>query len=84
MRLTIKLAKGFDGRWIAEAPELAWVIGYGVTREEAICMAQQQAIEEIAERVTRGELGESAFDLAFHVIHPATSSVNGLAGVHIS
>ncbi len=73
MRLTIKLAKGFDGRWIAEAPELAWVIGYGVTREEAICMAQQLAIEEIAERVTRGELAESAFDLAFHVIHPATS-----------
>ena len=68
MRLTIRLAKGSDGRWIAEAPELAWVIGQGGTQEEAICKAQQFAIEEIAERVARGELAQSAFNLAFQVV----------------
>lgn len=73
MRLTIKVQQIDGGRWIAEAAELAWVVGHGITREEAICRAEQQAIEEIAERVSRGELGASAFDLTFEVARPSLS-----------
>jgi len=71
MRLTIRVRRGFDGRWIAEATELDWVVGYGVTQEEAICKVQQLAIEDIAESVTRGELAESAFNLVFEVVRPS-------------
>jgi predicted RNase H-like HicB family nuclease len=59
-----------DGSWFAEAAELAWVVGHGVTREEAICRAEQLAIEEIAERVSLGELEPSAFNLSFQVARP--------------
>jgi predicted RNase H-like HicB family nuclease len=77
MRLTIKVEQVADGRWFAEAAELAWVVGHGITREEAICRAEQLAIEEIAERVSRGELDPSAFDLTFEVARPSITPPAG-------
>lgn len=67
MRLTIKVERKTDGSWIAEVNELTWVVGHGITREEAICRAEQSAVEEIAERVSRGDLGHGAMSLCFEV-----------------
>lgn len=67
MQLTIKAEKRPEGGWIAEVRELAWVIGHGITREVAICRAEQLAVEEIAERIGNGELSEAALELAFAV-----------------
>ncbi|NWF82251.1 MAG: type II toxin-antitoxin system HicB family antitoxin, partial [Bryobacteraceae bacterium] len=43
MKLTIRAEKRPEGGWIAEVRELAWVVGHGVTREVAICRAEQLA-----------------------------------------
>jgi predicted RNase H-like HicB family nuclease len=74
MKLTIKAEKRPEGGWIAEVRELAWVVGHGVTREVAICRAEQLAVEEIAERIVAGELSEAALDLAFAVDSTRTAA----------
>lgn len=35
MTITVECAKGFDGRWFAEVPQLPGVQAYGATREAA-------------------------------------------------
>jgi predicted RNase H-like HicB family nuclease len=70
MRLTIRVERRADESWIAEVVELTWVVGHGVTREEAICRAEQSAIEEVAERVSRGHLGSSALAVSFEIAGP--------------
>jgi len=71
MRLTIRVERRADESWIAEVVELTWVVGHGVTREEAICRAEQSAVEEIAERVSRGQLASSALAVSFEIAGPA-------------
>ena len=44
-----------DGRWIAEVVELAGVMTYGITREEAISRAEALALRVIADRLENGE-----------------------------
>ena len=44
-----------DGRSIAEVPELAGVLVYGQTRDEAQARAQVLALRVIAERLEHGE-----------------------------
>jgi predicted RNase H-like HicB family nuclease len=44
-----------DGRWIAEVPELAGVLAYGKTREEAVRRAQALSLRVLAERLENGE-----------------------------
>ncbi len=67
MKLTIDLEREDDGRWIAEALELAGVMCYGPTRDEAISNAGRLAIEVIADRVAHGELPSSALAVSFTV-----------------
>lgn len=67
MRLTIRVERKTDKSWIAEVVELTWVVGHGVTREEAICRAEQSAVEEIAERVSSGQLEGSALAVSFDI-----------------
>jgi predicted RNase H-like HicB family nuclease len=55
MNLTIETEPEDDGRWIAEVPELAGVLGYGHTREEAMAKAQVLALRVLAERLEQGE-----------------------------
>jgi predicted RNase H-like HicB family nuclease len=55
VQLTIELDREDDSRWIAEVPELAGVMRYGATREEAISADEHLAIETIADRVAHGE-----------------------------
>jgi predicted RNase H-like HicB family nuclease len=40
MKLTIETEQEMDGRRIAEVPELAGVLAYGATRDEAMAKAE--------------------------------------------
>lgn len=44
-----------DGRWIGEVTELAGVLVYGATREEAVAKAKALAFRVLAERLEHGE-----------------------------
>ena len=55
MNLTIETEQEDDGRWIAEVPELAGVLAYGATREEAMAKAQALALRALAEQLEHGE-----------------------------
>jgi predicted RNase H-like HicB family nuclease len=55
MKLTLETEQEDDGRWIAEVPELAGVLAYGVTREEAMARAEVLALRVVAEQLENGE-----------------------------
>jgi predicted RNase H-like HicB family nuclease len=55
MKLTIETDREDDGRWIAEVPELAGVLAYGVTQEEAMAKAEALALRVLAEQLDHGE-----------------------------
>ena len=56
MSLTIEVEQEEDGRWLAEVMELAGVIAYGQSREEAIAWAQALSQRVLADRLEHGEL----------------------------
>ena len=49
LNLTIETEQEDDGRWVAEVPELAGVLAYGATQDEA--MAKAQALRVLAEQL---------------------------------
>ena len=51
MNFTIEHEREEDGRWIAEVPELAGVLAYGVTASEAMAKAEVLALRVLAERL---------------------------------
>ena len=55
MNLTIETEQEDDGRWIAEVPQLAGVLAYGPTCEEAMAKAQALALRVLAEQLEQGE-----------------------------
>ena len=55
MHLTIETEQEDDGRWVAEVPELAGVLAYGATREEAMARAEALALRVLAEQLEHGE-----------------------------
>ena len=55
MKLTIETDQEDDGRWIAEVPELAGVLAYGATRDEAMARAEVLALRVLAEQLEHGE-----------------------------
>lgn len=50
MKLTLETEQEDDGLWIAEVPELAGVLAYGTTREEAMARAEVLALRVLAEQ----------------------------------
>ena len=56
MKLTIRLLREADGRWIGGVPELPGVTVYGATAEEATTKAKVLALRVIAEEIEHGEL----------------------------
>jgi predicted RNase H-like HicB family nuclease len=60
MKLTIRLLRETDGRWIGEAPELPGVLVYGVTPDEAALKAEALALRVIAEEIEYGEMTTNA------------------------
>jgi predicted RNase H-like HicB family nuclease len=55
MPLTIEVEREDDGRWLAEVPDIAGVLAYGHTREEAIEHVQALALRVLADRLDHGE-----------------------------
>ncbi len=55
MRLTIETEREDDGRWIAEVAELAGVMAYGESREDAMRRTKALALRVVAERMEQGE-----------------------------
>ena len=56
---TIELEKETDGRWIAEVIELAGVLCYGASREEAQTKAEALALRVVADQLETGEKSPS-------------------------
>jgi predicted RNase H-like HicB family nuclease len=65
MKLKIEIERESDGRWIAEVADLAGVLAYGATREEAIARVQALALRVIAERLEHGEEAPALLRLSF-------------------
>ncbi|MFZ5877731.1 MAG: type II toxin-antitoxin system HicB family antitoxin [Nitrospirota bacterium] len=65
MKLLIELDREEDGRWIAEVPELAGVLAYGQTREDALARVQALALRVIAERLEHGEAAPELLSVSF-------------------
>lgn len=49
MNLTFETEQEEDGRWLAEVPELAGVMAYGVTEVEAMAKAKTLAFRVLEE-----------------------------------
>jgi predicted RNase H-like HicB family nuclease len=52
---TVEVEREDDGRWIGEVPDLAGVLSYGSTREEAVAKAKALAFRVLADRIEHGE-----------------------------
>jgi predicted RNase H-like HicB family nuclease len=52
---TVDIGREEDGRWIAEVSELAGVLAYGSSREEAVARAKALAFRVLADRIEHGE-----------------------------
>ena len=61
----IELDREDDGRWIAEVGDLAGVLAYGATRDEAIARVQALALRVIAERLDHAEAPTELLNLSF-------------------
>jgi len=48
--MKIEIEREDDGRWIAEVPDLAGVMVYGKTRQEAIAKVEALALRVLADR----------------------------------
>lgn len=57
MFLTLELEQEADGRWIAEIPDLAGVVAYGNSRDEATARVEALALRVLADRLKHGEAG---------------------------
>lgn len=53
--MIVEIEREDDGRWIAEVPDLAGVMTYGQTREEAISKVKALALRVLADRLEHGE-----------------------------
>ncbi len=53
--LRIELEQEDDGRWVAEIPDLAGVMAYGATTEEAKAKVEALALRTLADRLDHGE-----------------------------
>ena len=65
MNLTVETEREEDGRWIAEVPDLAGVLAYGKTRDEAIARAEALALSVLADRLERAEAGPDLVSVTF-------------------
>lgn len=64
MNYTIECEQELDGRWLAEVMELAGVLVYGTTKDDAILKAETLALRVIAERLDNGESKPTNINIA--------------------
>ena len=65
MNVSIECERETDGRWIAEVPDLAGVLAYGTTRDEAIARAEALALRVLADRLEQAEAGPDLVSVTF-------------------
>ena len=65
MILTLEVDRENDGRWLAEVPDLAGVVAYGKSREEAIARVEALALRVLADRLEHGEAGPDLVSVSF-------------------
>jgi predicted RNase H-like HicB family nuclease len=65
MHLTVEVEREEDGRWLAEVPDLAGVLAYGQTRDEAVARAEALALRVLADRLEHGEPAPDLLPLDF-------------------
>ena len=65
MTFTIEYEQETDGRWLAEILEIAGVLAYGDTLEEAIKKVQALALRVLADRIEHGEVPPDMVDIRF-------------------
>ena len=65
MHLTVEVEREEDGRWIAEVPDLAGVLAYGDTRDQAIARAEALALRVLADRLEHAEAGPDLVSVSF-------------------
>jgi predicted RNase H-like HicB family nuclease len=65
LTFTIELQREDDGRWIGEVPDLAGVLCYGRTRDEAVARVQALALRVIAERLEHDEAPPELLTVSF-------------------
>ena len=56
MNFNLECERQYDGRWLAEVPQLPGVLAYGATAAEALAEAEILALRVIAERLEQGEV----------------------------
>jgi predicted RNase H-like HicB family nuclease len=57
--LRVELEREADGRWLAEVVDLAGVLAYGATRDEALARAEALALHVIAGGLEHGNQRQS-------------------------
>jgi predicted RNase H-like HicB family nuclease len=65
MTLRVEIEREQDGRWIAEVVDLAGVLAYGPTPEEASAKVQALALRVVADRLEHGEAGPELLSISF-------------------
>lgn len=65
MNLQLEIEQEADGRWIAEVPQLAGVLAYGATADEAMAKAEVLALRVIAEQLEQGEAKPQPVSITF-------------------
>lgn len=65
VQLSIEVDREDDGRWIAEVADLAGVLAYGGSRDEAVARAEALALRVLADRLERAEVGPDLFSVTF-------------------
>jgi predicted RNase H-like HicB family nuclease len=65
MTCDIEIDRELDGRWIAEVADLAGVLTYGATREQAVAHVQALALRVIADRLEHNEASGDLLTVTF-------------------
>ena len=65
MTFEIEIDREADGRWIAEVPDLAGVLSYGATKDDAVAHVQALALRVIADRLEHNEAPAELLSVAF-------------------
>jgi Uncharacterised protein family (UPF0150). len=65
MYLTIEVEREDDGRWIAEIPDLAGVLAYGESRDQAVARVKALALRVLADRLEHAEAGPDLVSVSF-------------------
>jgi len=68
MKFTIEHEREEDGRWLAEVPELAGVLAYGATSDEAMAKAEVLALRVLADRLEHNETGPQPISIAIAAV----------------